>query len=100
MGVRMPSEDAFRPVRCRDISQEGISFFYPTAPEAGQLVISLGSKGSETLVVAKVRYCVPAQAATLFEQATAVGEGYLVGCQFVRRLAPAESCLADKLSRR
>jgi hypothetical protein len=86
MGVKMPSQDAFHPVLCHDISQEGISFFYPTAPEAEQLVISLGSQGQESLVVARVRYHVPAQAAALFDPTAVVGGGYLVGCEFLRRL--------------
>ena len=85
-GNRLPSDDNFRPVRCHEISQDGISFFYPSAPEGQQLIIALGSQGLETLVLASVRYHVPAQAVTLFDPSHTVDERFLVECAFVRRV--------------
>ncbi len=85
-GGRIPGQDAFLPVRCHEISQEGISFFYPSAPAQEQLIIALGSQGLETLVMARVRYHVPAQAVSLFDPTNAVNERFLVECIFQRRL--------------
>lgn len=85
-GGRIPGKDAYCPVRCHEISQEGISFFYPTAPEQERLIIALGSQALETLVLAEVRYHVPAQAVALFDPTNAVNERFLVECTFLRRL--------------
>ncbi len=38
----MPSVDAFRPVRCVDISQAGFAFYQENRPDCDSLVVELG----------------------------------------------------------
>jgi len=57
---KMPSREMFRPMRCRDISLGGISFYWPREPEFTEIVIELGTTDDKRYVRAKVLGCIVA----------------------------------------
>ena len=84
-GVEFPDKTLFSPFGVtKSRKKESPSFI--RAPAQEQLIIALGSQGLETLVMARVRYHVPAQAVSLFDPTNAVNERFLVECIFQRRL--------------
>jgi hypothetical protein len=65
-------------VRCHDISVQGISFFWPQAPDFTKLIISLGSEQKPVFMAAQI-----AHSKAVFMHGEAQ---YLVGCRFTRRV--------------
>ena len=89
--VRGPcAQMTFLPVRCHEISQEGISFFYPGGTRMRNCCCLLGSQGlGNTGCGPRSSYHVPAQAVYLFDPTSAVNERFL----------SADSCGDSKLNR-
>jgi hypothetical protein len=75
---QLPAAEAFQPVRCHDISGDGISYFVEDAPQYDTVVISVGHSRRNLFVIAKVGH---SRAAYKYGRV-----GYLVGCQFLQRL--------------
>lgn len=75
---RLPNEEDFFVVDCRELYDGGISFYSPVAIEAETLVISLGNRGTLVFMLAR-RLSQQVQAD---EQAAR----WLVECQFIRRV--------------
>jgi hypothetical protein len=74
----LPLPFAFTPVRCHDLSQTGISFFWPSKPDFTSVVISL-SDGQQTMhLMAGVRH---AREGYFHRK-----RQYLVGCEFQCRV--------------
>jgi hypothetical protein len=65
-------------VRCRDISGQGVSFFWPTAPQFEHMIISLGSDIDLLFMAAQVARSRPAEL-----DGAAM---HLVECRFLRRM--------------
>jgi hypothetical protein len=66
-----------REVLCRDISQGGIAFHWPSQPDFSDAVVALDKDGQTMRILLRVVHRQSLQDGTM---------GYLVGCQFVKRL--------------
>ncbi len=80
-GRSLPRPEEFVPMSLNDLSSGGFSYFAPTRPRTGQLVVALGNAPFK-LYTAEVRHC-----------AEADYEGkpqFLVGCCLVERLGSYE----------
>lgn len=76
-GENMPGAEAFRSVLCQDLSQSGLSYFSPIAPQSRYVVIALGKVPFRFMLSEVVR-----------AEPTSRGLGqYLVGCRFLGKLA-------------
>lgn len=77
-GKRLPAQAEFRPVRCRDLSTQGFSFYTIERPAHRQVIVALGEIPF-TFVVAEIR-----NVQVVERQGR---NQYMVGCRFVRRLS-------------
>jgi PAS domain S-box-containing protein len=77
-----PENHQFRPMRCRDISPTGFSFFSPTPPDFQDLIVALGGESTTTYLAARVMH------ATIIERDNKVA--YIVGCRYLSRAEPIE----------
>jgi hypothetical protein len=77
-GERLPMQAEFRPVRCRDLSQRGFSFYTTAPPAHPQVVIALGQVPFKFFAAA-IRNVRPVERHGRTQ--------YMVGCQFVKRLS-------------
>ena len=75
---RLPQQEDFRQVRCRDLSPNGFSFLSYRQPSTDHVVVALGAVPFK-FFVAKIVHSGPSE--------KTLGQDYLVGCRFVRRLA-------------
>jgi PAS domain S-box-containing protein len=75
-----PENHEFHPVRCRDISPTGFSFFSPTPPDFQDLIVALGGESTTTYLAARVMH------ATIIERDNKVA--YIVGCRYLSRAEP------------
>jgi hypothetical protein len=110
-GDETPPESAYVEVQCHDLSCNGFSFFLPNPPEFDRLVAMLGRPPSLICVAARVSHCTEVlvypskvveqrgdRTGHLDHQASDAQTGMpmvLVGCRFVRKLAPVT--LREKL---
>jgi len=76
-GHRLPSREAFRVVRCHDISSRGFSFLATEPPGYEKLVAALGSPEAATYVVAQLIHVSPTEYHGK--------QRYQVGCQYIGR---------------
>ena len=76
-GVTLPGRETFRAVRCHDISQRGISFFWPTAPTFRYAVVRLNPQSQPLYLMARVARHVPI---------AGLNNEFLVCCQFLSRV--------------
>jgi hypothetical protein len=74
----LPKQDDFRQVQCRDLSPSGFSFIAHRQPTTDHVVVALGAVPFK-FFVAKIVHSGRSE--------NTLGEDYLVGCRFVRRLA-------------
>lgn len=74
----MPKAAEFRPVKCHDISMEGISFVTPETPDYDRVVISMGPPESLLYMAATV---IHSRAVFMYGNV-----GYLVSCSFIKRM--------------
>jgi len=77
VGRRLPSRDAFRAVRCHDISPSGFSFLTRKPPGYRKLVAALGIPEAPIHVVAQVIHISPWE----YDGK----DGYRVGCRYIGR---------------
>ena len=80
----------FTPVRCHDISSAGISFVVPELPASDTLVISIGPHSAPILMAVRVAH---SRSVYMYNQI-----GYLVGCQFVKRIGNLAPIVTAELS--
>lgn len=101
-GRKVPEQEAFFPIRCRDLSTRGFSFIVEGRPQFKSLVLALGSPPDVLYIAAEVRHCTDVLVEpsgrvevshTKEAQADCPGPGnrgarpgVLVGCEFVQRL--------------
>jgi hypothetical protein len=78
-GDLFPQVDEYFNVECNDISQGGISFFLKRPPGCEHFAIALGQRPRITVLIGRVAY------ARIVEHDG--DQMYLVGCQFINRLA-------------
>jgi hypothetical protein len=78
-------------VRCRDISGQGVSFFWPTASQFDHLIISLGNDVDLLFMAAQVARSRPAEL-----DGAAM---HLVECRFLRRMHELTDQWAGQLAR-
>jgi hypothetical protein len=71
-GKQFPTSEMFRQVQFRDLSRGGMSFIWPHAFEAEQVVIRMAAPGRTIHLVARVVYSRPTNE-----------NGFLIGCQFL-----------------
>ena len=93
----MPPSVTFFPVRCRDLSCGGVSFFLPARPSFQRLVVLLGDRSNGFYMEATVRHV--STAIELPKEKSAWDSNgrqydlelgakpFQVGCQFLKRLA-------------
>lgn len=80
-GVHFPPYSAFWDVKTRDLSVSGIGFVSRRRPHTAELVLMLGNpQANPIFTLARVAHC------TLVDP-TDEEHGYLLGCEFVKRLA-------------
>jgi hypothetical protein len=77
-----PTKGMFRPVRCQDISLGGISFYLPNPPPLRYCTVILGRPPGLIFVRARVAH---------FEATGASLREWKIGCQFIEKVATAES---------
>jgi len=75
---RLPKQEDFRQVQCRELSPRGFSFLSDRQPTTDHVVVALGAVPFK-FFVAKIIHNRPSE--------DQLSRGYLVGCRFVRRLA-------------
>jgi hypothetical protein len=73
--IQLPEEDAFREVRCHDISRGGFSFLWPEPPDFGFVVVSLGNGSDRISLTARVVRSSPRPQ-----------DDFLVCCEFLDRV--------------
>ncbi len=79
---RLPQQEDFRQVQCRDLSPRGFSFLSYRQPETDHAIVALGAVPFK-FFVAKIVHSSPSES----EQ----NQNFLVGCRFVRRLSEQAS---------
>jgi hypothetical protein len=72
----------FSPIRCRNISRGGISFYWPRTPDFEDVLVVLGPRAEAIFVTARVAW---------FKRVEGSDTMFLVGCQFLQKLDPAEA---------
>ncbi|MFV1967006.1 MAG: PAS domain S-box protein [Pirellulaceae bacterium] len=83
VGGRLPSLDAFREVRCHDLSSQGFCYQSTDIPDYQQLLVAFGKQGSLIYLTAEIVHVSP----TTFN-----GEDvFLVGCRYTGRTSFADS---------
>lgn len=92
----IPSLASFFPVRCKDLSRGGVSFFLPADPDFATLIVQLGNQRSNLYMEAEVVHFssaneIPAQPAwDIYGRQYESRFGRIavqVGCQFVKRVS-------------
>jgi hypothetical protein len=78
-GEPLPIAADFQPVKCRDVSAGGISFFWPDKPDFDHVVIAIGTAETPIYMAAQI---VHSKAVFMFGEV-----GYLIGCKFTKRIA-------------
>ena len=73
----LPKQEDFRQVQCRDLSPRGFSFISYRQPATQHVVVALGSVPFKFFVAQIVH--------SGFSESE-LGQNYLIGCRFVRRL--------------
>ena len=109
-GSGIPDASAFLEVRCYNISERGFSFLFPTRPEFQSLVAALGQPPALIYLAAEVVHCTRAVVlpSGTVKRLPAGASGseppwndpadagarpmVLVGCRFLERLYPTETC--------
>lgn len=81
-GFRLPSQEEFARVNCRNVSPRGLSFISDQPPRFEKVVVALGV-APFTFFVADVMWVQAENAGTAWH--------YLVGCRFVERLQTGEN---------
>ena len=76
-GVTLPEAEMFRPVRCHDLSQRGISFFWTTTPTFKYAVVKLNLRAQPAYLMVRVVRSMPI---------AGLNNEYLVCCQFLSRV--------------
>ena len=71
----VPPDESFVDIKCRDLSETGISFFAPSPPSSKNLVIRVN--------IGNERHLIWVQAVHYHTVTDAFGLAYLVGCRFV-----------------
>jgi len=74
---RMPFAKEFEQVRCRDLSEGGVSFYYDEPPLCNQLVLGLGLENHPSYFLCDVRH---------WSRVRGAPAAYCIGCKFVRRV--------------
>ncbi len=74
---KLPRQEDFRQVQCRDLSPRGFSFHSYRQPATEHVVVALGAVPFK-FFVAKIIHSSPGE--------NALSQDYLIGCRFVRRL--------------
>ena len=106
-GQEVPEQAAFFPVKCRDLSLHGFSFFARTRPQFSSLVLALETTPDPIYIAAEVRHCtdVLVHSSGRVEVVYKLGGqdgcplwlpygaefGVLVGCEFTGRLTVPEN---------
>jgi hypothetical protein len=80
-GRSLPRSEDFVPLSLNDLSSGGFSYFAPTRPRTGQLVVALGNAPFK-LFTAEVRHCTAAD----YEGKSQ----FFVGCRLLERLGNCE----------
>lgn len=80
----------FTPVRCHDISSSGISFVVTELPASNTLVISIGPHSAPILMAVRVAH---SRSVYMYNQI-----GYLVGCQFIKRIGNLAPIITAELA--
>jgi hypothetical protein len=75
--IRLPEEDAFREVRCHDISRGGFSFLWSKPPDFEFVVVSLGNGSDRISLTARVVRSSPSPG---------LQDEFLVCCEFLDRV--------------
>ena len=83
-GENTPDPSAYLQVECRDISTNGVSFYFPTKPSFQSIAVLLKGTEEPLHLVAKVVNSRPIDSDERSQ--------YLIGCQFTGRL-PTPSAL-------
>jgi hypothetical protein len=78
-GRTAPPESAFCPVRCCELSRDGISFLSPVRPGSEHFVLRLNDREQPAFLVA-------ARVISCSEYNTEDVRGFLVSCALIRRL--------------
>jgi hypothetical protein len=77
-----PDPGDFASVACGDLSEEGISFYWPTVPPSDMAIVGLLVQGELTYLLAEVRSCTAI---------AGVASGkYRIGCRFIKRIEKLE----------
>lgn len=76
-GVCPPTKEKFCNVCCHDISDGGLSFFWPTPPEFECAVIGLGTAPQITYLEARVVHHTPIDG---------LEDGFLIGCELLGQI--------------
>ena len=74
-GSQDPSTAVFRLVRCNDISQSGISFYWPCPPDFTRALLALGTPENRIFMAARV-----------VRHVARPGNEFLIGCVFIERV--------------
>jgi hypothetical protein len=74
---RMPYAKEFEQVRCRDLSEGGVSFYYEEPPPSNQLVLGLGLETNPSYFLCEVRH---------WNKVRGAAGAFCIGCMFVRRV--------------
>jgi hypothetical protein len=83
-GNTFPQPLEFQKVKCRDVSCRGVSYFSPSPPDSDQVILTLGGVPNLSFVCSRI---------TNHRESDMDDEtGYIVGCEFVARLAPGVYC--------
>ncbi|MGQ9506105.1 MAG: PilZ domain-containing protein [Thermogutta sp.] len=78
-GATFPSLGDFVPIRCRDISKSGFSFWLDTPPDFQELIVRI-QKGTNAVFV-------KAEVIHVTRHTASDSHKFLVGCRFTERLS-------------
>lgn len=76
---KFPGLGDFLPIRCRDISKSGFSFWLDTPPDFEELIVRIQKGTSAVFVGAEVIH--------VTRHAAGATQEFLVGCRFTKRLS-------------
>ena len=79
-GNRPPASNAFKEMKCHDISSRGFSFIMPSKPDFDKLVVAFGTPPTVVYLTAEIRH------ATLKPGTNP--RQYIVGCRYTGRVPP------------
>jgi PAS domain S-box-containing protein len=78
IGRQLPPWNTFTPVRCKDLSQAGFSFFQPEPPVFSELVVVFGKKPKQCFIHGAIAHVTPVELNG--------NRLFVVGCEFKRRV--------------